>query len=270
MRKNEMDNTAVTAKSKKVGRVTGEKPVAAPRKAEKEPETINPPAVEMSTDVFSKEMLTELKKREKAIRDGIGKIDSSFEKIAFNLYWINAKQAYKAEGFDNIAKYSDETFGYQKSTCYSLMSVVERFAARDESGNLLEHLDDRYKGFSCSKLSLMVGLTDSQIDTLKPDMSVRDIKAFVKSLNGKALPDLSEGDSDGDGEDAVTEDVESGVVDGVAREIVFNTIIKCKGKADYDSKIDKIDDLINRVFKAHPDAVIEISYTTMAQDTESR
>ena len=91
-------------------------------------------------------------------------------------------------------------------------------------------------------------------------MSVRDIKAFVKSLNGKALPELSEGD----GEDAETDSMEEpGVIDGVAKEVVTNTIIKCKGKADYDSKIDQIDDLINRVLKAHPDAVIEVSYTTV-------
>lgn len=263
MKKEEMKATTVAdnkGTTKTTKKVTGTKPVATPKKAEEKPDNMNPPAVEMSTDVFSKEMLTELKKREKVIRDGIGKIDSSFEKIAFNLYWINAKEAYKAEGYDNIAKYSDETFGYQKSTCYSLMAVVQRFAKRDESGNLLEQLDERYKGYSCSKLSLMVGLTDAQIDSLKPEMSVRDIKAFVKSLNGKALPELSEGD----GEDAETDSAEEpGVIDGVAKEVVTNTIIKCKGKADYDSKIDQIDDLINRVLKAHPDAVIEVSYTTV-------
>ena len=219
-------------------------------------DNINPPAVEMSTDVFSKEMLTELHKRSKIIKDSIGKIDTSFEKIAFNLYWINAKQAYKAEGFDNIAKYSDETFGYAKTTCYSLMSVVDRFAKRDENGHYMEQLDERYKGFSCSKLSLMVGLTDEQIEHISSDMSVRDIKKFVKSLTGKALPPLS----DGNGDSEETEE-DTDIIDSVAKEIVSQSIIKCQGVKDYESKIDKIDSLIMRVLKSHPDAVIDISYT---------
>ena len=219
-------------------------------------DNINPPAVEMSTDVFSKEMLTELHKRSKIIKDSIGKIDTSFEKIAFNLYWINSKQAYKAEGFDNIAKYSDETFGYAKTTCYSLMSVVDRFAKRDENGHYMEQLDERYKGFSCSKLSLMVGLTDEQIEHISSDMSVRDIKKFVKSLTGKALPPLS----DGNGDSEETEE-DTDIIDSVAKEIVSQSIIKCQGVKDYESKIDKIDSLIMRVLKSHPDAVIDISYT---------
>ena len=219
-------------------------------------DNMNPPVVEMSTDVFSKEMLTELHKRSKIIKDSIGKIDTSFEKIAFNLYWINAKQAYKAEGFDNIAKYSDETFGYAKTTCYSLMSVVDRFAKRDENGHYMEQLDERYKGFSCSKLSLMVGLTDEQIEHISSDMSVRDIKKFVKSLTGKALPPLS----DGNGDSEETEE-DTDIIDSVAKEIVSQSIIKCQGVKDYESKIDKIDSLIMRVLKSHPDAVIDISYT---------
>ena len=219
-------------------------------------DNMNSPAVEMSTDVFSKETLTELHKRSKIIKDSIGKIDTSFEKIAFNLYWINAKQAYKAEGFDNIAKYSDETFGYAKTTCYSLMSVVDRFAKRDENGHYMEQLDERYKGFSCSKLSLMVGLTDEQIEHISPEMSVRDIKKFVNSLKGKALPPLS----DGNGDSEETEE-DTDIIDSVAKEIVSQSIIKCQGVKDYESKIDKIDSLIMRVLKSHPDAVIDISYT---------
>lgn len=59
-------------------------------KENKSTEVINPPAVteDTSKDVYSKEMVTELTKRTKTIKDSIGKIDTSFEKIAFALYWI--------------------------------------------------------------------------------------------------------------------------------------------------------------------------------------
>lgn len=251
-----------------VGKNPKNKPVAKKPAAEPAPEKKPYPAkaedkkddatVAMSTDAFSKEILTEFHKRTKAIKNSIGKIDSSFETIAFNLHWINAKQAYKSEGFDSIVKYAESAFGYQKTTCYSLIGVVDRFAKRDEKGVFLESFDDRVKGYSVSKLSLMVNLTDAEIDTLNPGMSVRDIKAFVKSL-----PSLSEGNSDAGEEETEQTSGGSGekVIDVESKEIERQVLITCKGKEDYEVKIDKIDDFICRVFNKHPDAVIEISYT---------
>ncbi len=216
-------------------------------------------AVTMSTDAFSKEVLTEFQRRTKAIRNSIGKIDSSFETIAFNLHWIYTKQAFKAEGYSNIESYCSDAFGYEKSTCYSLIGVVDRFAKRDEKGALMETFDERVKGYGVSKLSLMRNLTDAEIDSLKPSMSVRDIKKFVKGLMGKALPELSEGDGEvEDGDDNGTED---SVVIDVDGKVVFDVLIKCKGKDDFEKKAGKINEYAARVFKQHPDAVIEVSYS---------
>lgn len=215
----------------------------------------------MSTDAFSKEVLTELQRRSKAIKDSIGKIDSSFETIAFNLHWIYTKQAFKAEGYPNIESYCSEVFGYEKSTCYSLIGIVDRFARRDEKGALMEAFDERVKGYSVSKLSLMCNLIDAEIDSLKPSMSVRDIKKFVKGLMGKALPELSEGGGaleEEDGDDSGTED---SVVIDVDGKVVFDVLIKCKGKDDFEKKAGKINEYVARVFKQHPDAVIEVSYS---------
>lgn len=220
-------------------------------------------AVTMSTDAFSKEVLTEFQRRTKAIKSSIGKIDSSFETIAFNLHWINAKQAFKAEGYPSIVEYAAEEFGYQKTTCYSLIAVVDRFAKRDEKGAVMEAFDERVKGFSVSKLSLMRNLTDAEIDSLNPSMSVRDIKKFVKGLTGKSLPELSEGDGEPE-EDADSEDgggTEDGnVIDSTAK-VISDVLIKCKGVDDYSKKAERIEEYIMRVFKQHPDAVIEVSYS---------
>lgn len=217
-------------------------------------------AVTMSTDVFSKEVLTEFRKRTKAIRNSIGKIDSSFETIAFNLYWINAKQAFKAEGYPTIAEYADEQFGYQKTTCYSLIAVVDRFAKRDEKGALMEAFDERVKDYSVSKLFLMCNLTDSEIDSLNPSMSVREIKKFVKGLMCKALPELSEGDGESEKEDSGDDTEDSGFID-VDAKVISDVLIKCNGKDDFDKKSGKINEYFARVFKQHPDAVIEVSYS---------
>lgn len=267
------DTSSVTAAIMTVNvdknKKTAEKPAAKKPMAKEKPKAIPVPvkegekkeetAVAMSTDAFSKEVLTEFQRRTKLIKASIGKIDSSFETIAFNLHWINAKQAFKAEGYPSIVEYAVEHFGYQKSTCYSLISVVDRFAKRDEKGALTEAFDERVKGYSVSKLSLMVNLMDAEIDSLKPTMSVRDIKKFVKGLEGKALPELSEGDGEvTEEEGSGTED--NGVVDADAV-VISDVLIKCKGKDDYSKKAEKIDEYIMRVFRQHPDAVIEVSYS---------
>lgn len=235
-----------------------EKASPAPAKTEDKKEETT---VTMSTDAFSKEILTEYQRRTKAIKSSINKIDSSFESIAFNLHWINTKQAFKADGYPTIVEYAAEKFGYQKSTCYSLIAVVDRFAERDEKGVLKESFEKRVKDFSVSKLSLMVNLTESEIDSLKPTMSVREIKKFVKGLEGKAPPELSEGDGEipeGEGEDSGTGD--SNVID-VESTFISDILIKCKGKEDFDAKAGKIGEHVARVFRQHPDAVIEVSYS---------
>lgn len=209
-------------------------------------------AVAMSADSFSKEVLAEFHRRTKAIKSSISRIDSSFETIAFNLHWIHANQAYKSDGYASISEYASDCFGCQKSTCYSLIAVVDRFAGRDGNGTLKESFDPRVKGYSVSKLSLMVNLTDSEIDSLNPSMSVRDIKKFVKGLEGKALPELPEGGGaspDGGG---------GGVTDADSTD-VFDGFTKCFDKDDYSGKAEKFDCFFSRVFKQYPKAVIEVS-----------
>lgn len=215
---------------------------------------------ESAATIFTMSTLSEFSKREKRVKSSIGKIDKSFESIAFDLYWIYSKQAYRSCGYATITDYSDDKFGYAKTTCYSLIGVVDRFAKRDQNGLLLEEFDSRIKGYSVSKLSLMVGLTDEQIASLKPEMSVRAIKKFVKSLEGKAIPDLSDGNADdeeGDG-DAPSGD-DGNIIDMPSTEISRQLIISCKSQDDYSTKAPKIDELIARIYRAMPDITIEIT-----------
>lgn len=212
-------------------------------------------------DSFSKETLSELDKREKQIKTSITKIDTSFETIAFNLHWINTRQAYLSKGCVTIVDYSEKMFGYAKSTCYSLIGVVDRFAERDSDGHFTEKLSPLVKGYSVSKLSLMTGLTDDQIKNLKPEMSVREIKKYVKELEGKSLPALSEGDGEGNAPDESPEAGEENIIDSTAKDVTRNVLLTCKGSDDYSKKSSKIDGFVARVLKAHPDAVIEVSYT---------
>ena len=118
------------------------------------------------------------------------------EKVALNLYWIYSNKAYKAIGCESITDYALNTFDLGKSTTYSFINLIERFAIRLEDDTVSDKLDDKYKGYSFSKLSLLTDLSDEQIEGLDitPDMSVRDIKKLLKKADSDAvtLPDKKE------------------------------------------------------------------------------
>lgn len=153
-------------------------------------------------DIYSKEMLKELEKRVKTVKIALSGIDKNFEKVAFNLYWIYANKMYKAMGHESIVDYSEKTFDFGKTTTYSFISVVERFAAHSEDGSVADCIDTKYKGLSVSKLSLLVKLNDDEIRSLGilPNTSVREIKRLVKeyenSLSCKASSYIEEKNAD--------------------------------------------------------------------------
>lgn len=133
-------------------------------------------------DIYSKEMLKELDKRVKTVKTALSGIDKNFEKVAFSLYWIYVNKMYKAMGHESIIDYAENVFDFGKTTTYSFISVVERFAAHSEDGSVADSIDAKYKGLSISKLSLLVKLKDDEIHSLGilPSTSVREIKRLVK------------------------------------------------------------------------------------------
>lgn len=208
---------------------------------------------------FSEKTKTEFNERHERIFDSLVSIDNSALKVAFDLHWVNTKQAYRIKNFQTIADYAKFYFGYEKTSCYALISVVDRFAKRDDDGNILEEIDPAYSAYSSSKLSLMVNLTDYQIKArLKPAMSVREIKKVVKLLE-EELPDHSK-DTGNKKEDLVRQI--DAVLDSTAKEITRNTLFSYKGAKDYCKKFnaEKVKDQVSNILKDHPDALIEISY----------
>lgn len=144
-------------------------------------------------DIYSKEMLKELEKRVKTVKTALSGIDKNFEKVAFNLYWIYTNKMYKAMGHESIIDYAEKTFDFGKTTTYSFISVVERFAAHSEDGAIADVFDAKYKWLSISKLYLLVKLSDEEIYNLGilPSTSVREIKRLVKEYENSLSLDSS-------------------------------------------------------------------------------
>ncbi len=143
-----------------------------------------PPAAK---DLYSKEFLEEALKHKEIIDSEYQKIHKSFEKIAFNIYWIDDNCAYTTFGYSNIRDYAKSEHGISSSTCYDYINVVERFAKRDKDGNIMAKIADDYKDYGSSKLALICGLTDEEIRELDitPDTPARDIKKLLKSSPAK-------------------------------------------------------------------------------------
>ncbi len=140
-----------------------------------------------SKDLYSKEFLEEALKHKEIIDSEYQKIHKSFEKIAFNIYWIDDNCAYTTFGYSNIRDYAKSEHGISSSTCYDYINVVERFAKRDKDGNITAKIADNYKDYGSSKLALICGLTDEEIRELDitPDTPARDIKKLLKSSPAK-------------------------------------------------------------------------------------
>ncbi len=138
-------------------------------------------------DLYSKEFLAEALKHKEAIDSEYQKIHKSFEKIAFNIYWIDDNCAYTTFGYSSIRDYAKSEHGISSSTCYDYINVVERFAERDKDGNITAKIADDYKDYGSSKLALICGLTDEEIRELDitPGTPARDIKKLLKSSPAK-------------------------------------------------------------------------------------
>lgn len=202
-----------------------------PKTKENIDNAINPPV-----EVYSKEMVLEMNKRSKSIKTELGKIESSFSKIAFNLHWIYENESYKTLGYKNVYDFAKIEFGIARGTCNNFINVVERFAKRVD-GKIAEQIDDCYKDFKSSQLILMLDLSDSEIKKLNCGMSVRDMKKEIKSMTSD---NFNSEDSDSSKDEPI--DVEF-------NEVNRQVLITIRSMEEYDNQEDKIYDMIRRALK---------------------
>uniref|UniRef100_UPI004057B76A hypothetical protein n=1 Tax=Acetatifactor sp. TaxID=1872090 RepID=UPI004057B76A len=206
--------------------------------------TMNPPieetAVVTATPYTDVAFAKEAQKRNKSIKTELAKIDNSFEKIAFNLYWFSHNKAYEQLGYKTFADLASKEFNIAKSTAYNFINVVERFAERDEKGEVVERIREEYKDFKSSKLIALLDVPmDEQLSEFDADMSVRDIKKKVKELTKE--------DVEENAEDAAEDD---SIIDTTAEEIHRQEVISFSDIAAYNDYLDKMTDLIEKNLKS--------------------
>lgn len=184
---------------------------------------------------------TILNKQTQIIKKEMTNVEKSFIKIGHALYTVSCtytKGAFVVMGYKDIYDYAKKQFGIARGTCSDFINVIEQFGKRDENGRLLPELDDKYKNFSSSKLSVMITMNDNELEQVKEDMTVNAIKALKKGTK-----------SDKTADKAPEEAPDDTVIDDDSFE-VSNVVISFRTVEEYNANIDKLDNMILRCLKA--------------------
>lgn len=228
---------------------------------------MNAPVKQEGVTVYDAEFVKAFRKHEAAIAQGYKGATSNFLKIAFNLHWIHANEAYKTAGKENIYDYARDKFDIARGTTHGYITVAERFGRKAQESDTL-CLMDEYEGYSPSQLIIMAGYTDEQLKLaeISKEMSCRNMKAALKQLATIGTADSEQEESPADVDNTADETADnSDIVDkpepAVKPEEVTNTLISFIGADEYRSKADIIDNLILNLLTQKPDARISVCYT---------
>ena len=263
--------TQTPAKAK----TTRKKAVAAPMNPPTAPavEDTNKTEVEAkkAQELKDIETLKEARKRNASISKSLNNVQSSFTRIAFDLYWMYSASAFGLLGYKNIYDYAAREHGIARGTCSDFIHIVERFASRDEHGNILEEIRPELKDYQSSKLIALLGVTDAQLTEFSVDMSVRDIKKKVKDIHGEAgKSDASDCDASG-GDDTYNG---KEIIDGNFTEVNSQTLVTFHNIDEYNKYLDGLNDLIEKALKSKNFEAdhkrIAVSYTHLTLPTTER
>lgn len=195
------------------------------------------------------ETLKEVRKRNASISKSLNNVQSSFTRIAFDLYWMYSTSAFGLLGYKNIYDCAAKEHGIARGTCSDFIHIVERFAKRDDAGNVLEEIRPELKDYQSSKLIALLGVTDAQLTEFSVDMSVRDIKKKVKELHGEAQDEAQDEAGEADASGADTSNGKE-IIDTTAQEVNSQTLVTFHNIDDYNKYLDGLNDLIEKALKS--------------------
>ena len=148
---------------------------------EEEPERLPATAIPAQITVSPlKRMKQEFSERAQIIREQMRNIQNAFITIGFQLHWIRENNMFRVMDYKNVYDYAEKEYGLKKTTCCNFISIIENYAERDESGEVIESIADCYRNYSASQLVAMLGMNEDMRQQVSPDMSVRAINRLKK------------------------------------------------------------------------------------------
>ena len=110
------------------------------------------------------------------LQENMTNMKMNFIAAGYYLKYIRDKELFREDGFDSIWEFAEDNYGIRKSTASRWMAMNDKFS----KGGNSPILADEYKGFEKSQLQEMLYLDDKQIETVQPNMTVKEIREVRK------------------------------------------------------------------------------------------
>lgn len=123
-----------------------------------------------------REMILTYQEAKNCLGEKLDGIRNNFIAAGFYMKYIRDNELYLEDGYKSIWEFAETCYGIKRSTASRWMSMNDRFS---QDGNS-PVLSDRYLSFEKSQLQEMLYLDDKQIDTVTPDMTVKEIREVRK------------------------------------------------------------------------------------------
>ena len=163
----------------------------------------------MNKEVATIKLTLTTEQRESAIKriqKGLAGVERGYINIAADVAKLADAAAYTEVGYKNIYEMCDILFGMSRGTVSNLRTIVKRFF--DSNYKMLPE----YKDFSVTALLAMKDLTDEEIKLLEltPDMTNKELREIIASLNAVNAPALEDSEADSEAESEADSEAESG------------------------------------------------------------
>lgn len=106
------------------------------------------------------------------IRNKLQGMTQNFIGIGFYLRQIKESEGFRKDGYESIYEFAEDQYGIKRSTAIRWMQMNEKFS----QGGYSPFLDSGYKDFGKSQLQEMLYLDSEQLEEVKPEMTVREIR----------------------------------------------------------------------------------------------
>lgn len=106
------------------------------------------------------------------IKSNIQSMTREFVSVGYYLKYIRDNEMYLEDGYESIWEFAEDQYGIQRTTCSRWMAINDRFSVDGNSPTLAEE----YREYGKSQLQEMLYLDDKQMEEVKPDMTVKDIR----------------------------------------------------------------------------------------------
>lgn len=118
----------------------------------------------------------------KYILTDVNDIRRTYIRLGFHLAEFERCEYYKDFGYTSLAEFCDVNIGMDKSAVSRCIAVFKEFAYRNNNGTRNMSIDDRYSEYSYSQLCEMVSMDDDTRRSVKPSMTIKQIRELKKEL----------------------------------------------------------------------------------------